>query len=188
MEKEYWDNRWVNQQLGWDIGEVAKPLKEFFDTLDDKSIKILIPGAGNSYEAEYLNDLGFDNVWVVDISEHALKSFLQRCPNFPKDKAVKINFFDLEDQFDLIIEQTFFCSMHPDRRGDYAKKMKELLSENGKLLGVLFDCTFDAGPPFGGSKKEYMEIFTPIFKSVSMEPCLNSIAPRLGSELWVEMS
>jgi len=55
----YWENRYQNQQTGWDIGEISSPLKAYIDQLEDKSIKILIPGAGNAYEAEYLFLNGF---------------------------------------------------------------------------------------------------------------------------------
>ena len=187
MEKEFWDNRWLNQQLGWDIGEVSRPLKEYFDQIKDKSIKILIPGAGNSYEAEYLHQNGFENVYVADISAHALQSFKDRCPDFQSDKMLNIDFFQLEDQFDLIVEQTFFCAIHPSRRAAYAQKMKTLLAPGGKLAGVLFDRSFDAGPPFGGNKKEYLEIFEPVFSNITIIPCNNSISSRMGTELWIEI-
>ena len=187
MEKEFWDNRWLNQQLGWDIGQVSTPLKEFFDTIEDKSIKILIPGAGNSYEAEYLHSEGFKNVYVADISFHALNSFKERCPDFPSEHMLNVDFFQIDDQYDLIVEQTFFCALHPSRRNEYAKKMKSLLKENGKLIGVLFDRSFDAGPPFGGNKKEYLEIFETYFDQIEMVPCNNSVKPRMGTELWIEI-
>ena len=187
MEKEYWDNRWVNQQLGWDLGHVSTPLKEFFDTIENKQIRILIPGAGNSYEAEYLNRIGFNNVFVVDISAHAVRSFKERYPDFPAEHIMNVDFFKLKDQFDLIIEQTFFCSLHPSRRSEYAKKMSKLLTDDGLVAGVMFDRSFDAGPPFGGCKVDYLEIFSPYFSDITMTPCKNSVKPRLGTELWVEM-
>ena len=46
-------------QLGWDLGEVSPPIKSYIDTLEDKNIRILIPGCGNTYEAEYLLEQGF---------------------------------------------------------------------------------------------------------------------------------
>lgn len=188
MEKEFWDNRWLTQQLGWDIGEVSKPLKEYFDTIEDKSIKILIPGAGNGYEAEYLYSQGFKNVSVADISAHALQSFQERCPSFPSENMLNKDFFEIKNEYDLIVEQTFFCALLPSRRNEYAKKMKELLGSKGKLVGVLFDRTFDAGPPFGGNKKEYLEIFETYFENILMAPCQNSIKSRMGTELWIEIS
>jgi hypothetical protein len=62
--------------------------------------------------------------------------------------------------------------------------MNGLLSFCGKLAGLLFDRTFEGGPPFGGSKAEYMTLFAPHFKISTMETCTNSVAPRAGTELF----
>ena len=53
-DRSYWENRYVDATAVWDIGYVSPPLKEYFDQLTDKQLKILIPGGGNGYEAEYL--------------------------------------------------------------------------------------------------------------------------------------
>jgi hypothetical protein len=85
----------------------------------------------------------------------------------------------------LILEQTIFCAIDPLRRNEYAKKMAQLLVDNGTYAGVLFNRDFDGGPPFGGSREEYRELFNPYFKELSLEPCTNSIEPRSGSEVFV---
>ena len=54
-QKEYWINRYKEERTGWDIGYPSTPLKEYIDQLQDKNLRILIPGAGNGYEAEYLS-------------------------------------------------------------------------------------------------------------------------------------
>ena len=60
-EQEYWDSRYETHETGWDIGEPSTPLKTYIDQLRDKSISVLIPGAGNAYEAAYLYENGFFN-------------------------------------------------------------------------------------------------------------------------------
>ncbi|HIC33088.1 MAG TPA: SAM-dependent methyltransferase, partial [Flavobacteriaceae bacterium] len=75
LSEEFWDNRYKNEDTGWDLGEVSPPLKAYFDQLQDKNLKILIPGGGNSHEAEYLYNQGFTNVFVVDVSKTALENF-----------------------------------------------------------------------------------------------------------------
>ncbi len=64
--------------------------------------------------------------------------------------------------------------------------MHKLLSNRGKLVGLLFDKTFDVSPPFGGSQAEYEPLFANYFTVLSMKPCHNSIAPRAHSELFFE--
>jgi len=185
MQKHYWETRWKENRTGWDIGEISTPLKEYFDQLTDKNLKILIPGCGNAYEAEYLLNKGFTNVYIVEIAQLAVDSFLKRCPQFPKDKIIVADFFELKDQFDLIVEQTFFCAIDPIRRDEYVKQTAQLLKPGGKLVGLLFDRDFDGGPPFGGNKEEYLNRFEPYFEIRIMETAYNSIDPRKGKELFI---
>lgn len=185
LDKSYWDNRYKEGSIGWDIGHISTPLKEYIDQLDDKSLKILIPGCGNAYEAEYFFQNGFKNVTIVDISETALDNVQKRVTYFPKSQLINQDFFEFEDTFDLILEQTFFCALDPILRKEYAKKMHSLLSPKGKLVGLLFDFPLSIeGPPFGGSKKEYLTYFEPYFQIEILEECNNSIPPRAGRELF----
>jgi thiopurine S-methyltransferase len=186
FDKNYWDEKYKNGYTGWDIGYISTPLKEYFDGLTDKNIKILIPGGGNGYEAEYLFHNGFRNVYLLDISEFPLKNFSERVKDFPKENLLNADFFKLSGQYDLIIEQTFFCALDKNLRAEYAKKVSDLLSPSGKFIGLLFNCEFtDTGePPFGGNKKEYVKCFEPYFEIKKLEKAYNSIKPRKERELF----
>ncbi len=175
LSEEFWENRYKNDDTGWDLGEISPPLKAYFDQLTNKEIKILIPGGGNSYEAEYLHNYGFINVYVVDLSKTALNNFKLRVHSFPSSHLLHQNFFDLKMLYDLIIEQTFFCAINPNLRPSYTKKASELLFKNGKIVGLLFDDHFkNDKPPFGGSKTEYLNYFQPYFNVFKMEHAYNS--------------
>lgn len=188
LSEKAWDNRYLHNDIGWDLGVVSPPLKAYCDQLENKELKILIPGGGNSYEAEYLFNEGFKNVYVVDLSKTALDNIKVRVPNFPASQLILGNFFDFEDKFDLVIEQTFFCAINPKLRPKYVSKMKSILGKNGKLVGVLFDAKlFDNRPPFGGSKKEYLTYFEPHFTIDIFEKCYNSIKSRAGRELFIKL-
>jgi hypothetical protein len=98
------------------------------------------------------------------------------------------DFFEHKGQYDLVIEQTFFCALIPELRSAYVKKMNQLLATKGELCGVMFNHPLtEQGPPFGGSVEEYQDYFEPYFEIETLEPCKNSIKPRLGNELWVEL-
>ena len=107
-QETFWNHRYLSGETGWDIGYVSMPIKEYIDQLSDKNLKILIPGGGNSYEAEYLFNNDFNNVFVIDISSIPLKNLAERVPSFPQKNLLHRNFFELKDTFDLIFEQTFF--------------------------------------------------------------------------------
>ena len=56
----FWNERYSTNQTGWDLKGPSTPLKEYIDQITNKNIKILIPGCGNAYEAEYLLEKGAD--------------------------------------------------------------------------------------------------------------------------------
>lgn len=188
-QKGYWSQRYEEARTGWDIGYPATPIKAYIDQLENKELKILIPGAGNAYEAEYLIQQGFTQVHILDISQTPLDAFTERNPSFPKDQLICANFFEHEGQYDLIFEQTFFCSFPPtaDNRQHYARKMSELLRTNAKLVGLWFDIPLTGDMekrPFGGTRAEYIAYLRPYFEVLTFERAYNSIKPRQGNELF----
>ncbi|MGZ3920731.1 MAG: methyltransferase domain-containing protein [Bacteroidia bacterium] len=189
LDNKYWNDLYVSRDFPWDIGYVSTPLKEYFDQIADKTISILIPGAGNSYEAQYLVENGFQNVYVCDFAEEPLRNLKERCPAIKKENLLQCDFFELKDlSFDLIIEQTFFCALNPSLRSKYFEKMYELLKPGGKLVGVLFNDKLNTDkPPFGGNREEYLQYFKHLFKINVYEACYNSIKPRAGRELFINL-
>lgn len=189
FDEKYWSARYEAGQTQWDAGEITPPLRHYFDQLTQKEVKILIPGGGNGYEAEYLHRQGFGQIYLLDFSYVPLQQFKQRNPDFPEQHLLQYDFFALEEQFDLVVEQTFFCALHPSQRPAYAQKMHALLKPGGKVVGLLFDDALNKDhPPFGGTRAEYLLYFEPLFRTVKLEPCYNSIKPRAGRELWMTLT
>lgn len=185
LSEEFWSNRYKVGKTGWDLGQPSRPLVEYFDQLSDKNMRILIPGCGNAYEAEYLFNKGFQNVFIIDLSKEPLEAFKGRNPGFPSDQVICEDIFTHSGEYDLIVEQTLFCAIDPALRDKYIAKISTLLKEKGKYVGVLFDREFEGGPPYGGDKQEYSSYLSKYFEGVLLEPCTNSVAPRLGSELFM---
>jgi methyl halide transferase len=186
LDGEFWNTQYLSEKIGWDLGEVSPPLKNYIDQLTDKNISILIPGCGNTYEAEYLLQQGFTNITVIDIAPALVEKLQEKFSDNANIKIILGDFFQHEGQYDLILEQTFFCAINPSLRKQYVAKMKSLLTTGGKLAGVLFDKEFDfEGPPFGGCKCQYEPLFENDFTFKTFEACYNSIKPRAGSELFI---
>jgi SAM-dependent methyltransferase len=186
IDKNYWEKRWENKQTGWDTGSITTPLKNYFDQLSNKNISILIPGCGNAYEAEYLFEQKFKYTYIIDIAPQALTSFSTRVPHFPASQLICDDFFNHKGQYDLIVEQTFFCALDPAQREAYIQKMHALLKPTGKLIGLLFNIPMNTEhPPFGGNKNEYEKQFSPYFNFKYFDLCYNSIKPRANNELFI---
>lgn len=186
LNKEYWNNRYLQQQTGWDLQEVSPPLKAYIDQLTNKQLRILIPGCGNAYEALYLAQQGFTDITLLDIAPAVVEQLKLGLQQYPQVKVTEGDFFKHNGSYDLVLEQTFFCALHPSLRQQYAENMHRLLARDGKLTGVLFNTVFDTeGPPFGGSAEEYKPLFEPFFSVVTFAPCYNSFCKREGTEIFI---
>ena len=184
--KSYWEQQYQQRKTGWDIGYITPPIKEYIDQLTDKSIRILIPGAGNAYEAEYLIKKGFKNTYLLEFAAAPIQNLLERFPDFPTDHILKTDFFKHLGQYDLIIEHTFFSSLVPETRKEYVDKIANLLKASGKLVGLLFDKKFNKPyPPFGGDRETYTQLFENQFIIKTLATAYNSIKPRANNELFI---
>lgn len=191
LDAKYWNSRYLNKQTGWDLGEVSPPIKNYIDQLTNKDLKILIPGAGHAYEAVYLLEKGFNNVTVIDFAQQALDNLKLKLKNInvAHYQLRMVDFFEHKGVYDLILEQTFFCAIDPKLRENYSSHIHQLLAKNGKIAGVLFNREFHfEGPPFGGSKEEYVKLFSENFDFKILEEAYNSIDARKSTELFFVMT
>ena len=185
INKSYWENLYKKNQLGWDIGYISTPLKEYIDQLTNKNLKILIPGGGIGYEAEYLYNKGFLQTYYLDYSKEAVKNLKKKSPEFPAENIIEKDFFEHQGNYDLILELAFFTSIIPEEREKLADKIFELLKSGGKYVGVFFNHEFKLSePPFGAMKETYLELIKDKFKVKTFEIAYNSIKPRAGRELF----
>lgn len=186
LDQTYWDNQYQANATGWDLGQVSPPIKTYIDTIENKEAKILIPGCGNTYEAEHLVQQGFTNVTVIDIAPTLVENLKKKFANNNNITVVLGDFFEHYGKYDFIIEQTFFCALPPTMRQKYVWKMYQLLIDNGKLIGLLFNREFEVSPPFGGSLNEYEQLFYEAFTFNAISLAENSIPARANTELFFE--
>jgi len=185
LNKEFWDKRYQSDDTPWSLGMPSPPLCRYIDQHTDLLASVLIPGAGDSSDAAYLHDRGYRDITICDISPSAIERSKSLMAGKEGIRYITGDFFSLQGQYDLILEQTFFCAIDPALRPAYADKMANLLAEGGTLAGLLFATPFEKeGPPFGGSIEEYRLLFGNKLHIKSIEICYNSVAPRMGNELF----
>lgn len=186
LGEAFWNDQYMTNSTGWDLGEVSPPIKAYIDQLTNKKLRILIPGCGNSYEAAYLLQQGFSNITLIDIAPTLVNKLENKFSLNNNIQIIQGDFFNHRGEYDLILEQTFFCALLPAFRQAYVAAMKQLIATSGKLAGVLFDRLFEQnGPPFGGRKTDYISLFRKDFNIITIEPCYNSFSKRLGTELFI---
>ncbi len=182
----YWEQRYLENDTPWDIGYPAPAIIQYFEQVKNKEARILIPGAGNAHEAVALYNMGFKNITVLDLSDIPLKHFAEKNPDFPKENLVHQDFFEHHSSYEYIVEQTFFCALHPSLRNHYVEKMHELLVPGGKLVGMVFnDLLNTEHPPYGALKADYEAYFAPMFTIEQLTDNTAAIPPRAGRELFL---
>lgn len=188
-EAQYWDLRYLKGETGWNLNSLSPPLVHFIHSLPEtaKNWHILFPGSGESPDPAFWYNNGFKNTFALDFSSEARKLFLDKNPTFPSQQFLCTDFFCLPpENWDLILEQTFFCALPPSLRKDYVEQMYRILKPGALLAGVWFNRHFEQnGPPYGSSVHENIDLFSLGFDIISAEPCSHSVKPRAGTEYWM---
>lgn len=188
LDQHYWDLRWKNNLIGWDLGCASPPITAYMREYSNRNAAILIAGCGNAYEAVYLLENKFTNITLIDIAPNAIEQLNEKFKGNPFVQIICADFFKHQGQYDLLIEQTFFCAIVPNRRQEYVEKVSSLLKPGGRLIGVLFDEILNRiGPPFGGDLQAYQSLFSAYFDIKRMQKCFNSIGPREGKEIFINL-
>lgn len=188
LDKAYWTQRWENTETGWDVGSAVPAITDFFKTLEDKNVSVLIPGCGNAYEASALWKQGYRDITIVEIVSAKAQELQEQFAG-TSIQVVNDDFFNLTGMYDYIVEHTFFCSLLPEDRAKYVTQVYNLLKNDGLLVGLLFSSEFQKqGPPFGGASSQYQILFSACFSKIDMQPCYNSIKPRSGNELFIRIA
>ncbi|MFN0290418.1 methyltransferase domain-containing protein [Pedobacter helvus] len=186
LDQSFWNSRWQNQQTGWDIGMASPAIIAYMAQYLNKNAAILIPGCGNAHEANWLLENGFTNITLIDIAPKAVAMLKAKYDKTPVINVILGDFFEHTGQYDLIIEQTFFCAIDPKLREKYVAQSSALLKPKGKIIGLLFSIDFERnGPPFGGNTSEYQALFEKHFSIKAIENCYNSIKPRANTEVFI---
>ena len=188
---KFWDDCYINDNTGWDIGSVTPVFKDWCNNLQ-KKYSIFVPGAGNGYDPLYFASKGH-NVTAVDFSKEAVKHMNV----YAKKKQIDINIinqdiFNLDinlfNKFDYIVEYTCFCAIDRQRRLDYIKIMNNLLNKNGELIGLFLPILKDekdGGPPYSINLDETISQFSDYFDVIECKKHKLSIKARVDNERYI---
>lgn len=197
----FWERLYQRGETGWDQGGPSPGLVDF---LGRKNYvlpgRILVPGAGRGHDARALAKAGF-GVTGIDAAESAVRQAselaradkigplsenLRRSLNLEQIEFIQADFFDLPSSlrgpYDWIFEHTFFCAFDPALRDRYVEIAADLLKPSGRLLGIFFNIQPESGPPFGTTRRELIDRFTPYFNLIE-EAVPRSLPNREGKEL-----
>jgi hypothetical protein len=86
----------------------------------------------------------------------------------------------------VIYERTFLCALPPDLWPAYVKRMAQLLSSGGKLVGIFLYGDQTEPPPYPSSPEKASELFREKFFLIKNVPGSDSLPIFQGNERWQE--
>lgn len=183
-----WQRHYDENDLGWDLGQVAPPFIRLWDDGKLPLGKMLIPGCGRGHEVQFFSKNSFV-VTAVDYSEGAvtyLKNELNK-KNL-EGRVLHQDFFSLDNShnafYDLVIEQTFFCAISPRQRQDYVQNVSRVLKPGGMLVGLFYHTDKEGGPPYNTTREDIEKHFSGHFKILKLEKEAHSVEQRKNRE-WL---
>ena len=149
-KKEHWQNVFATKQeneVSWYQSKPQTSISFFIENAIPKDAKVIDIGGGDSYLIDNLLELGYANLFLLDISENAIN----RIKNRLGAKAEKVTFivsdildFQPETTFDIWHDRASFHFLTAEKDIDnYQKLVSNSLANNG----FLFVGTFSENGP-----------------------------------------
>lgn len=174
MEREFWENAWDENNIGFHMSETNQFLKYTIDEGIVSDIKTaLIPLCGKSLDLLYLRELGVE-VFGVEIATKAVEQFfeensldfeIEEKGNYKiyKTSGITIfcgDFFSLKKddlpKIDFIYDRASNVALPPQMRERYYDQIRNLSSDNTQMLLLTAHSEEEDqfGPPFSIPKEE----------------------------------
>lgn len=177
-------------QPGWDLGGPHPQLKAIMPQLKLNKMRVLVLGCGQGHDAAFFAEQGHF-VTAVDFSEEALSRARTLYGHHSQLQFVKADALNLprsmDQKFDLIFEHTCYCAIPPQKRNDLTKTWRQVLADEGHVLGIFPVYDRPAGPPFSSSEWELRKRFEKSFQFLFWNRTRLTAPQRIGQEVAIYM-
>ncbi|HEX4925062.1 MAG TPA: methyltransferase domain-containing protein [Bdellovibrionales bacterium] len=173
---------------GWDLGGPSPALKDILPQLKLPKSRVLVLGAGQGHDAAFFASQGH-LVTAVDMSPNAEAGFRKHYPHQENVTYIVSDLFTLpakmHHSYDVVFEHTCFCAINPAKRNQMVKVWRNVLAEDGHLLGIFMIQNPRQGPPFGSSEWELHQRMKKGWDFLYWTRWKKSAPRRMGRELVV---
>jgi hypothetical protein len=186
-QPDYWTQRYASGKTPWTLRGIPENLETFLRRTPSPR-RVLIPGAGVDSEVIRAFHKAGHEVTAIDFSPVAVEQAKSALGTL-QDKITLGDFFAYDfgsKPFDLVYERTFLCSLPPSVWEDYIRRVAQLLSVGGKLVGFFFYGSEPEPPPYPLSDQRALDLFDSQFQLVREEPVSDSLPMFAGTERWQE--
>jgi methyl halide transferase len=169
MSEQYWEGRYQTGDMPWEKGEGSPGLADWLAAHPHLSRgTVLVPGCGTGHDARLWARHGF-HVTGLDLAPSAVRLADERT----REAGLRAYFQRADflgapafERFDWLFEHTLFCAIDPALRGNYVQAVLRWLKPGGQYLAVNYLIPDTDGPPFGTTREEQVERFSPHFELV----------------------
>ena len=187
MSREYWETRYQTGDMPWEKGAPSPGLVDFLQTYPDLPRgTVCVPGCGTGHDVCAWASAGFD-VTGFDLAPSAIRLATERTQAAGLNAQFQRSDFlrdQPSEQFDWLFEHTLFCAIQPQERDDYVRAVLRWLKPDGHYLAVNYLIPDKDGPPFGTTRDELWQRFSPNFDLLK-EWAPRSYPNRTGLELMM---
>jgi SAM-dependent methyltransferase len=168
MSETDWEARYETGDMPWEKGEPSPGLVDFLKAHPELPPgKVCVPGCGTGHDVRAWARHGFE-VYGFDLAPGAIRL----CNEKTQGTGLGNVHYQLADflvdepprLFDWLFEHTLYCAIDPKRRDEYVQAARRWLKPNGQFLAVHYLIPDEDGPPFGTTREEVLEKFSPHFE------------------------
>ena len=187
MSCEHWEDRYQSGDMPWEKGAPAPGLVDFLAAHPELPRgAVCVPGCGTGHDAREWAKAGF-NTFGFDIAPSAIALSQAKTQAAGLRATFQLGDFLRDEppfQFDWLFEHTLFCAINPSERDAYVRALLRWLKPTGVYLAVNYLIPDKDGPPFGTTRDELWQRFSPHFDLVE-EWVPRSYPNRTGLELML---
>ncbi len=161
-----WEDHYQRGETPWERGEPSPGLVDWLAAHPHAPRgSVLVPGCGTGHDARAFARAGF-RVTGLDIAPSAVRLCHEKTQAAGLQADFRLGDF-LSDEpfarFEWLFEHTCFCAIDPARRDDYVRAVLRWLKPGGQFLAVHYLIPDTDGPPFGTTRDEVIQRFSPHF-------------------------
>jgi SAM-dependent methyltransferase len=187
MSHTDWEARYQSGDMPWEKGAPSPGLVDFLAANRNLTGEtVCVPGCGTGHDAREWAKANF-SVYGYDLAPSAVQLSRERTQAAGLHAEFTLGDFLRDEppfQFDWVFEHTLFCAIDPGERELYVQAVLRWLKPGGQYLAVNYLIPDTDGPPFGTTREELIERFSPHF-SLHSEWVPRSYPNRTGLELMM---
>lgn len=165
-DEQDWELRYQSCEMPWEKGAPAPGLIDFLAAHPElRRGTVCVPGCGTGHDVRAWAGAGFQ-AFGCDIAPSAIRLCEERTAGTGLPATFQLADFLVDDpprQFDWLFEHTLFCAIDPKRRDDYVRAVLRWIKPDGQFLAIHYLIPDEDGPPFGTTRQEILNRFSPHF-------------------------